>query len=96
MSEHTGGDENEHVSAWPFVLILVGFKIWTLILILVMATSWDAVEFIIASHVLWLLIGAAVLWGPAFFWWRLVRARRRRAELQRAEWEVEQPRTTPR
>ncbi|MDI3340183.1 MAG: hypothetical protein QJR03_06580 [Sphaerobacter sp.] len=76
--------------------ILVGFKLWTLLVILLVATSWRTVWFIIATHALWVFIGLAVLWGPAIFWLRLCRARARRRQLVRAEWEVETPHQTRR
>lgn len=79
----------ENASPWAFAAILVGFKLWTLILIVVVTGSWGAVWFLISSHVLWITLGLVALWGPAVFWTRLVRVRARRRELQRAEWHVE-------
>ncbi|HET9017734.1 MAG TPA: hypothetical protein VFN57_19180 [Thermomicrobiaceae bacterium] len=81
----------EKTSPWPFVAILVGFKIWTLGLIIAFTGSWGVVWFLVSSHVLWIVLGAVALWSPAVFWTRLVRVRRRRHELQRAEWQVEDP-----
>lgn len=86
-------DENEEkASPWAFAAILVGFKIWTIGLIVVFTGSWGAFWFLVSSHVLWLIVGAVALWGPAVFWARLVRIRARRRELQRAEWEIEDTR----
>ncbi|HUZ03563.1 MAG TPA: hypothetical protein VMU89_24730 [Thermomicrobiaceae bacterium] len=82
----------DNASPWAFAAILVGFKVWTLILILAFTGSWGAFWFLVSSHVLWITGGAIVLWGPALFGTRLLRVRARRRELQRAEWEVEDTR----
>lgn len=76
-------------SPWVFFGILLGFKLWTLLLVLIVAATWDTVEFILATHVLWITVGAFLLWAPVLFWVRLMRVRARRRELLRAEWEVE-------
>lgn len=89
-------DDEQSPGLWSFVAILLGFKLWTLLLILLFATSWATVRFLIATHVLWISIGAVVLWGPAILWFRLIRARARRRELQRAEWHVEDTQPTRR
>lgn len=81
--------DEESPSPWAFVGILVGFKLWTLLLILIFVTSWSAVWVVIATHVLWISIAAIVLWAPTIFWMRLFRGRAKRRKLQRQEWEVE-------
>lgn len=81
---------DDRAAAWWFFGTLVAFKIGTLILIFVFVASWNTLHLILASHVLWLLVPAALIWGPAMFWARLARARARRRELQRAEWCVEE------
>lgn len=91
---HSGGDDGPGPGA--FIAILVGFKLWTLLVILLVATSWDTAGFLAATHVLWILVGTVALWGPAVLWYRLVRVRRRRRELLRAEWEVEDTQRTRR
>lgn len=90
MGEHEGETKN----ALAFFGILLGFKLWTLLVILVVVTSWDAVTFVVASHVLWIAGAVLLIPGPVIFWIRLVRMRARRARLQRAEWEVEDPRAS--
>ncbi|HEX3723520.1 MAG TPA: hypothetical protein VHV31_12060 [Nitrolancea sp.] len=74
--------------------ILLAFKIFTLIVILWLTSSWQAVVFVVASHVLWLIIGAILIAGPATFWTRLVRVRARRRQLVHQEWHVEDPRSS--
>jgi hypothetical protein len=72
-----------------FFGVLVAFKIWTVILILTLVTSWSTLAFLAATHVLWLALGAFLLWAPFLFWSRLVRVRAKRRKLQHAEWNVE-------
>lgn len=86
-----GMDEERSVRrmAILFAGILVAFKAWTLLLILVFSSSWETVQFLAANHVLWFAVAAVLLWGPALFWFRLVRLRARRRALIRSEWEVE-------
>lgn len=93
-NDHEHDVDEESPSPWAFVAILVGFKIWTLILILIYVTSWSAVWFVIASHVLWISIAAVVLWAPTLLWLRLFRGRAKRRKLLRQEWEVEDTQTT--
>ncbi|MBX6340922.1 MAG: hypothetical protein IRY97_00565 [Thermomicrobiaceae bacterium] len=76
-------------AAAAFFGVLVAFKIFTLLLIVVLMASWSTLEFLVATHVLWLCVGLLVASGPAVFWYRLLRVRRRRAALQRSEWQVE-------
>ena len=74
--------------------ILLGFKIFTLILILWLTSSWQAVVFVVASHVMWLAVGAVLIAGPAAFWARLVRGRAKRRRLVHQEWHVENSHTS--
>ncbi len=82
----------ERNGLYAYVGILVGFKVWTLVLILWLTSSWDTVVFLLAGHVLWIGAGVMAAAGPAAFWMRLVRVRGKRKQLQHAEWHVEEPR----
>ena len=76
---------------YAFLGILVGFKIWTLVIILWLTSTWQTVVFLLAGHVLWFFAAAVLLVGPAAFWTRLIRVRAKRKKLQHAEWNVEEP-----
>lgn len=76
------------IAIW-FIGILVAFKLWTVLLIVIYSSTWETVQFLLANHVLWFAVGGALVWGPALFWVRLMRLRARRRELIRSEWEVE-------
>lgn len=81
--------EDRH-SLYVFVGILIAFKIWTLIIILWLTSSWKTVVFLLAGHVLWFIVAAVIVAGPAAFWARLIRVRAKRKKLQHAEWHVEE------
>uniref|UniRef100_A0A831T6Z3 Uncharacterized protein n=1 Tax=Thermorudis peleae TaxID=1382356 RepID=A0A831T6Z3_9BACT len=82
------GQKIRQIAIW-FIGILVAFKLWTVLLIVIYSSRWETVQFLLANHVLWFVSGAVLLWGPALFWARLLRLRARRRELIRSEWEVE-------
>ena len=82
------GQKIRQIAIW-FIGILVAFKLWTVLLIVTYSAKWETVQFLLANHVLWFVVGAVLLWGPALFWARLLRLRARRRDLIRSEWEVE-------
>src|SRR5262245_56624923 len=64
---------------------LIIFKIWFAILLLTYAPTRDGTVWIAATH--WpLVIVLALMVAPGIATYRLLRARARRKELQRAEW----------
>jgi hypothetical protein len=69
------------------------FKVATTIMIIVAAPEAASaiIGMFIAFH--WPFALAALIFGlaPALFWWRLVRVRAKRAQLQAAEWRVDPP-----
>jgi hypothetical protein len=81
---------------YAFFGVLVAFKLFTIILIFALLTSWSTLAFLVFGHALWIAVGAVVFWGPAAFWVRLRRVRRRRRRLEYAEWNVEEAEPSPR
>lgn len=83
--------EEERVNIWPYVWILFGFKIVT-----VGATWWyasrsrEATSILAATHWFWIFIPLLAIGGPMLFQYRLRRVRRKRAQLQAAEWMVDE------
>lgn len=75
------------VTLW-FVGIVVGFKLWTILLVFVFMANWSVAWYMLLNHVAWLSGLVVTLWGPALFWYRLVQLRRRRSELLRSEWDL--------
>jgi hypothetical protein len=78
---------------WTFVGVFVMFKVATTIMIIAAAPEAASaiIGMFIAFH--WPFMVAGLIFGiaPALFWWRLVRVRAKRAQLQAAEWRVDPP-----
>jgi hypothetical protein len=72
------------------VAILTSFKIITSLLILYFFPSWEAVILVLGLSALWIYIG--IWWGGlhSALRLRLVRARIRRNELIRQEWQLDE------
>jgi hypothetical protein len=69
---------------------LIAFKIWFAILLLSFAPNRDTVVWVAATH--WpLLIFLGFLIPPSIAGYRLLKARRKREQLRRAEFMVEEP-----
>jgi hypothetical protein len=83
------GAADGRVAAWTLLGIILFFKLGTAALILwYTRPASDAYAILIAFH--WYLAVPLLLLlaGPALFWYRLMRARARREQLRRAEWDV--------
>jgi hypothetical protein len=87
--------QDDRRAMYAYFGILAAFKLFTLVAILIYMSSWDAIIFVVVSHVLWIAVGAALVAGPATFWARLVRVRSRRRQLLSQEWHVEESHTAP-
>lgn len=74
---------------WMMIAALFIAKIGGLIVIFVIDPSEMAALFAVVSTWIWLVVLGVLLAGPASYWWRLRRMRRKRAALQRSEWMVE-------
>lgn len=80
-------------AALTYIGVLIGFKLWSFFLIYLFWGGLDTVGYLLGTHVLWFLVPAIAFAAPALFWFRLLRVRRRRRELEEAEWNVHE---TPR
>ncbi len=93
-AQYTGAMEERgnwrQIALW-FGGIVLGFKLWTVFLVVLFSLEWATAWYLILNHVGWLVLIAVVSSGPALFWLRLFRLRRRREELLRAEWEISEP-----
>ena len=75
--------------SWMMIGALLIAKIGGLIVILAIDPSEMAALFAVVSTWIWLVVLGVLLAGPASYWWRLRRMRRKRAALQRAEWMID-------
>ncbi|MGH2534278.1 MAG: hypothetical protein ACRDJW_18570 [Thermomicrobiales bacterium] len=71
---------------WVFLWTLFVFKIATVGAIVWVSRGTDAWALLTATTWPFLVIPAAAVAGPAVFYFRLRRVRRRREQLRRAEW----------
>ena len=78
-------------AAWTLVGVLLAFKLVTITLIFIAANPTDnLVPMLVAMNWPWLIVlGVLLSVVPFGYWLRLVRARARRRQLQRAEWELD-------
>ncbi|MBI3979954.1 MAG: hypothetical protein HY331_17405 [Chloroflexi bacterium] len=71
------------------IAIILGFKLWGILLIVLMQSDAATLRLLFALNWPYLLGLAGMLAGFALVRLRLLRARARRAELRRQEWNVE-------
>lgn len=85
------GERDEScTAAWVLVAVLLAFKVVTITLVIVVATPHsDLLPMIVAMNWVWLIpLGLLISAIPFGYWYRLVRARTKRRQLLRAEWEL--------
>ena len=76
----------ERRAAWGFVWVLFAFKMATVVAIAVAAKSEEAAVLLAATTWYWLPIPVVTAGGTLLFQYRLRKVRRRREQLRRAEW----------
>ncbi|MEX2426094.1 MAG: hypothetical protein WD401_04945 [Thermomicrobiaceae bacterium] len=77
-------------AALTFAGVLVGFKLWSILLIYLIGGGEGTTTFLLGTHVLWLAVPVVLLWAPAIFWYRIIKVRRKREQLLESEWNVSQ------
>ncbi|MEJ7761470.1 MAG: hypothetical protein WKF80_01625 [Thermomicrobiales bacterium] len=82
-------DDTDHGAAWAFIWILFAFKMITVFLIWWASRSYETGLFLVGTTWFWIAVPMLAFAAPIAFRWRLIRVRRRRAQLQRSEWLVE-------
>jgi heme/copper-type cytochrome/quinol oxidase subunit 2 len=81
-------------AAWTWFWMMVGGKLVIMIAIAVVGyyrlhPTHRNLSVVVLLNWSWILLMVVLIAGPAAYWWRLRRARRKRAALIRAEWEVD-------
>lgn len=80
-------DEDGRKAVWGFVWTLFVFKVTTVVLIFYAASaSGESFWLLVTTTWYWLAIPIAALMGPLAYQIRLRMVRRKRLQLQRAEW----------
>lgn len=83
-------EEDARHAVWGFLWTLFWFKIATIgIIWYVAAGSGEDLAIIMITTWYWLVIPVAAISGPLIFRWRMMRVRRQRDALVRAEWREE-------
>ena len=87
-----GYDESEesYGAAWALLGVMIAGKIAIMVALVFMMPSTRMIAFLAAYNWSWIVVVLVLGGGPAAFWVRLVRVRRKRAALLRAEWEVDE------
>ncbi len=89
MEHEAERDRQESGTAWAFLWVLLAFKLATVILIFWADISTETGVLLSATTWYWSIIPILATAGPIIYRLRLRRVRRRRAQLQRAEWLLE-------
>lgn len=77
-------------AAWAFLWVLFAFKIATVGIIMYVASgSGESIVMVAATTWYWFVIPILALSGPLLIRWRMIKMRRRREELRKAEWQVD-------
>jgi hypothetical protein len=78
---------------WTLVGIFVVFKLATTAMIVAASpqSTQTTLLMFVAFHWPFMLLGLVLVAAPLMFWVRLLRVRAKRAQLQAAEWRVEEP-----
>ena len=79
-------ERDERRAVWGFVWVLFGFKIATVVAIFAAARSEEAAVLLAATTWYFLPIPVVAVAGTLLFRYRLHKVRRRREQLRRAEW----------
>ena len=82
-------DRDDLSAAWLMIGAMIAFKVGLTLFILLAYPSAQNLHMQIALNWPWLLAIVVLLAPPAAFWVRRVRVRAKRAQLQRAEWNVD-------
>ena len=83
-----GNDPDDNTAAIATVWILIGFKVFSIILILALHTSPVSLWLMFWLNAPWVIVGVVMTAGIWFAWVRLWRVRLKRRKLIRAEWQT--------
>jgi hypothetical protein len=74
---------------WTYIGVMVGFKVVTVVFILIYTHTLGTIVLLLALHVPWIALGLVALGVPSAVYYRLIRMRRRRHLLIQQEFLVE-------
>ena len=88
VARHDEDDEGL-AGAWAMLGVLLVGKVLIVVAVGLMAPTMGTAGFLAAHNWSWIVLTLVLVGGPATFWYRLWRVRRKRAALLRAEWHVD-------
>ena len=95
LAEEQKEKDDARMAVWGFIWTLFCFKIATVILIFYAArASGESFWILLTTTWYWLIIPAVAIAGPITYQIRLRQVRRKRKQLQLAEWTVHHPQST--
>ena len=91
---HQEAEEREKKEAretlWAFLWVLLAFKVFTMAILFFYTDSAELRHIVSATAWPWLLIPGFAIAGPVGYRWRLIRQRRKRERLRKAEWMIDE------
>ena len=88
VARHDEDDEGL-AGAWAMLGVLLVGKVLIMVAVALMAPTMGTAGFLAAHNWSWMVLTLVLVGGPATFWYRLWRVRRKRAALLRSEWHVD-------
>ncbi len=91
---HLEGQFERRVALWTLVGVIVFFKIYTVVLVMIFDRSAEMFIFMAVMNFPFILGGLAIVAVVGLVWFRLLRGRARRSRLLREEWYVDEEEST--
>ncbi len=88
------GQFERRVALWTLVGVIVFFKIYTVVLVMIFDRSAKMFVFMAAMNFPFILGGLAIVAVVGLVWFRLLRGRAKRSRLLREEWYVDEEEST--
>ena len=88
------GQFERRVALWTLVGVIVFFKIYTVVLVMIFDRSAEMFIFMAAMNFPFILAGLAIVAVVGLVWFRLLRGRAKRSQLLREEWYVDEEEST--
>ncbi len=82
-------EEEGRKAAFAFLWVMIAFKVITMVFIFAQMRTLNSFIFLAATFWYWLPIIGFLIAAPLMYRYRLLRMRRRRKDLQRSEWMVD-------
>lgn len=82
------GEQEGVAAAWGMIWVLIGFKLFTVALILWLCLNDVSITLMLWLNAPWWILIGCLVGGSSLAYWRLWRVRLKRHKLVRSEWDV--------